>query len=258
MKKTELFAMTILVLSPVFADKERHGGFEYENSRKLLNLALSELYSEITSTDDSAFPHFNPDWNKEKLADLIKTTLFAYEEETTGINMHDQPEQRMFDYVQVGDVFFLRALRPYFEHYANIPVDETNMSFQEVLRDVKIKLIHEASHIVWKYNEFEADFYSPLINQKLENLPQNKKQMVSKSIFEYLRQQFIFSRPPTLAELRLNKRWTCWIYPAQEPDFLRPEKKYYSFSDAGGLLINFATPHPQNYVYSQANKALIS
>ena len=253
-----LFIFSLFICVSVRADKERHGGFEYENSTKLLEMALSELYSEIRLADESAFPSFHQDWNKEKLADLIHTTRFAYDEETTGINVHDHPEKRMFDYVQEGNTFFIRALESYFDHYAGTPIDLTGLSFQEVLRDVKIKLIHEASHVVWEFNEFEADFYSRIIMQKLETTPQNKKESILKSMLEYLRQQFILAHSPSLLELQLDKKWTCWEYNVESPDLFEGGKKHYVFSEAAGLVMNFSSTTPQNYDYSSQYKAAIS
>ena len=259
MKKFFVFIFCFFLFQgAAFAAKERHGGFEYENSRKLLEIALSELYREIRFADESAFPSFHPDWNKEKLAELIKTTRFAYDEETTGINIHDHPEKRMFDYIQEGTLFFIRALKPYFVYYAQVPTDLEDTWVRAIIRDIKIKLIHEASHIVWGFNEFEADFYSCIIMQKLERTPQNKKESVSRSMLEYLRQQFILAHPPSLKELQLDKKWACWEYIVENPDLFRFGKKYYTFSEAAGLIINFSSTNPQNYDYSSRYKATMS
>lgn len=260
MKKIFVFILCFVLLQgPIFADKERHGGFEYQNSRALLEIAISELYNEIRSADEAAFPSFNHDWNKEKLADLIKTTRFACEEETVGINVYNQQEKRMFDYIlPPKESPYIRALKAYFAHYASTPLDVTSVSFQEILRDVKTKLLHEASHIVWEFNEDEAAFYASIMMQKLESTPQSKKGNVLKAMLEYLRQKFISAHAPSFEEWEFDKKWQCWEYDIRSPDLFGFSRKYYQFSSIDAFIMELLNTPAKNYVYSQRDRAFIS
>ena len=248
MKKTILFAMTVFVFNSAFADKERHGGFEFQNSRKLLEIASSELAYQILQSQNVIFPNFPQGWTREKFAGTIQNVRPEYERESQGINENDQREKRMFDYgVDENGEAYISALKPYFTYYAHVPVDLDLPWVQDIIRDIKIKLFHEASHLVWNYPNLEADLYARAYVSKLDLNHTPQRQKVLNLLLSLFREEFRTAQAPSLGKLKLGQIWSCLYFDVIENYPLADGAKKYVFDEAGGFIFDFASHPPKNF-----------
>ena len=243
----------------VFADKERHGGFEFQNSRKLLEIASLELGEEILQSQNVIFPNFPQGWTREKFAGVIENVRFEYERESQGINENDQREKRMFDYgVDENGEAYISALKPYFSYYTHVPVDTMFPWVQDIIRDIKIKLFHEISQLVWDYPNLEADLYARAYVSKLDLNHTRERQKVLNLLLSLFREEFRTAQAPSLGKLKLGQLWSCLYFDVIENYPLAEGEKKYLFDEAGGLIFDFSSQPPKNFDEFIPNNALVT
>ena len=260
MKKIISLLFILCINGFVFADKERHGGFEFINARKLLEIASSELSQQILQAQEVIFPPFPQDWTCEKFAFVIQNVRFEYERESQGINEQERPEKRMFDYgveEKTGEGY-ISALKPYFSYYAHVPAETDLLWVQDVIYDIKIKLFHETLHLVWDFSELEADLYARAYVSKLELNHSAQKQKVLNLLFSLFREEFKVAKMPTLNTLKLGESWVCFYFDILENYPVKTREKKYVFEEAGGLILDFSSEPPQNFGTLIAQNTLVT
>jgi hypothetical protein len=120
------------------------GGFVVENSLAVLSGAKSDVVSQLRRASPVIFSRWPKPWTQQKFADVIEN-----------IRLHSQKDvsregkDLMFNYGRDERGPYIEALRPFFMIYGGVPLQfQSAEENRKILLDVKLKLLHEASHLL--------------------------------------------------------------------------------------------------------------
>ncbi|MBX3032872.1 MAG: hypothetical protein KF865_03030 [Bdellovibrionaceae bacterium] len=140
------------------------GGFVEENSALILQQAARGLARMIRFSSPALYTGLPSGWNQEKMAQVI-------EDVRSLPNRERRREGRalMLDYGKDKKGPFIAVLKPFFLAYSSVPIKYAdNATLMKVLRDVRLKLLHETAHH-FQMNENQAEEFGIKLLSALEN-----------------------------------------------------------------------------------------
>ncbi|MGZ3695836.1 MAG: hypothetical protein ACXWQO_17225 [Bdellovibrionota bacterium] len=139
------------------------GGFVDENSAAFLTSTSQALAKKLRSASPDLL-QLPKGWSQEKLAHMIETIR----QEPTAMHPPRQGRMVMLDFGVDKKGPYITALAPYFLGYSQVPVKTaTPEQLAPYRKDLSIKLIHEAAHLLGK-NESEAEKFATDVLDSLD------------------------------------------------------------------------------------------
>jgi hypothetical protein len=137
------------------------GSFGDESSLTILRWAAEDLASQIRNSSPEIYKNLPKGWTQERLAEVIRNVEpTAADQETYRIPEVDRYGQRlMFNYGKRNDGSpYITATRLFIDAYASYDVNsQPKQDFYYKIEEVKLKLAHEAAHLLGLGLSKEAD-----------------------------------------------------------------------------------------------------
>jgi hypothetical protein len=151
------------------------GGYVTKNSKRLLEMVVSEVAEEIKSASPFLFKDLPEGWDQHKLSDVLKNIRM-----NSTKDVQRDSSDLLFNYGSDEKGPYIEALRPFFLIYGSVPLNfmdvyghdmygkrDASDSFKATVLDLRLKVLHEMSHLLGK-NEKQAEEYSLELLRKLE------------------------------------------------------------------------------------------
>lgn len=151
------------------------GGYVTKNSKKLLKIVVEDVAKEIKQASPFLFKDLPVGWSQLKLYEVLTNIRMSPTKDVQRDN-----SDLLFNYGTDEKGPYIEALRPFFLVYGSVPMDfqevyghdmygknEGSDTFKATVLDLKLKVLHEMSHLLGK-NEKQAEEYSLELLRKLE------------------------------------------------------------------------------------------
>lgn len=142
------------------------GGYVTTNSKKLLELVITDLATEIKQASPFLFSDLPQSWTQQKLSEVISHIRLSSTKDVQRDN-----SDLLFNYGEDEKGQYIEALRPFFVVYGQIPMrfssPDSNAYLTEIIFDLRLKLLHEVAHLLGK-DEGEAEKYGLTLLKKIE------------------------------------------------------------------------------------------
>lgn len=146
-----------------FGGSSGAGGFVSENSELLLTRVRLELATEIRRAEPEIFADLPSSIPQARLADIIERVRISPSK-----TKRREEKDLMFDFGRDDEGPYIEVLQPFFYIYGPLPVKfATENELRNVVRDLKLKMLHEASHL-YGLDEAEAEAFGLNLLHSLE------------------------------------------------------------------------------------------
>lgn len=164
------FLVSFFLVAATGAGEKQNGTFDNSNAYRLLSRASQSLADDLRSKK-SAELELPVAWSSEAFIQLVEKIETESRENERGIDRTGTSDLKEFSYVgNRPENAKIVALQPFFTKYAWVPAEGTSDFTKDIVKDLQLKILCEAGHIIWNYNEVQAENYARRTLNNLSSL----------------------------------------------------------------------------------------